>query len=100
MYALRKSRAGLMRPAIQCPRCGSDAFNNYGHARNGKQRFKCLMCDRQFVEGSRNREKAPRPVCPQCGGPVHVYMRYPDAIRYRCSGYPRCRGYVKVDKES
>ena len=100
MYALDKSKHRLMRSAIRCPRCGSDAFNHYGRARNGKQRFKCLVCDRQFVEGSRRRDNAPRPVCPVCGDPVHVYMRYHDAIRYRCSGYPRCRGYVKAGKES
>ncbi len=84
---------------IQCPRCGSEAFNNYGHLKDGQQRYICLVCERQFVVNTRT-EPPQRPACPQCGKPMHVYMQYPDAVRFRCSEYPTCHGYAKIAKEN
>lgn len=84
-----------------CPRCGSDAVYGYGHAGNGKQRYLCLMCNRQFVEGAMD-SYARRPACPRCGAGMHVYMHMHEgeAVRFRCSDYPRCRGYLKISKEN
>ena len=33
-----------------CPRCASSHTVKNGHIHNGKQRFKCHECGRQFVE--------------------------------------------------
>lgn len=89
---------GALRLEPTCPRCGSDAINSYGHTRNGKQRYLCLMCNRQFVEGA-TEVYSNRPVCPHCKKPMHVYMHTPGVVRFRCSNYPRCRKYLKISKE-
>jgi len=34
---------------MKCPHCQSHKTHKYGHQR-GKQRFKCNLCNRQFVE--------------------------------------------------
>jgi transposase-like protein len=81
-----------------CPRCGSDAIYSYGHTRNGKQRYLCLMCNRQFVEGAME-DYSNRPVCPRCDKAMHLYMHERGAIRFRCANYPRCREYLKISKE-
>lgn len=91
-----KSEALQLLPT--CPRCGSDALNNYGHTKNGKQRFICLVCSRQFIEGTMLNYRN-RPLCPRCHSAMHVYMNKPTVIRFRCSKYPHCRGYFKVIKE-
>jgi transposase-like protein len=83
-----------------CPQCGSDALNNYGYDRKGKQRYICLVCNRQFV--LRNARRCPtRPECPLCHAKMHIYKhenRPNDrSVRFRCSNYPRCRGYTKID---
>ncbi len=85
---------------ISCPRCGSEAFNRYGRTKNGKQRFICLVCDRQFINGETNRSIGPRPNCSVCGKPMHVYMRAKDIIRFRCAAYPECRTYATESKEN
>ena len=33
-----------------CPNCSSERIVKNGHIHNGKQRFKCNECDRQFIE--------------------------------------------------
>lgn len=83
---------------IMCPQCGSEAYNNYGHLKNGEQRYICLVCSRQFVNGKSKPAPTQRPGCPLCGKPMHIYMRYPNTIRFRCSAYPQCRGYAKIGK--
>jgi transposase-like protein len=83
---------------IRCPKCGSDATYRYGSTPNGKRRFLCLVCGRQFVWPSAKAETAERPSCPKCGAPMHVYMRHAPVIRYRCRHYPKCRTFVKTDK--
>ena len=35
---------------INCPNCSSEKIVKNGHIHNGKQRFKCNQCSRQFVE--------------------------------------------------
>jgi transposase-like protein len=83
----------------KCPRCGSDAFNSYGYTRNGKRRYLCLVCGRQFVEGAM-KIFSRRPMCPRCHSAMHVYAHEAEAVRFRCSKYPSCKGYVKVNKEN
>ena len=85
--------------AIRCPRCHSEAYYNYGHTRNGKQRYICLVCNRQFVNGAPGNDIERRPECPLCGKRMHVYMRELEDIRFRCSAYPLCRGYTKIKQE-
>ena len=81
---------------IQCPRCQSEAYYSYGHLRNGRQRYICLVCNRQFTNAESPRDVLQRPECPLCGKKMHVYMRNGRRIRFRCSDYPQCRGYSKA----
>ncbi|MGO9019876.1 MAG: transposase [Syntrophobacteraceae bacterium] len=82
-----------------CPRCGSDAAYRYGKTRQGRQRFWCLICERQFTDLKPKPELAERPVCRACGRKMHVYGRHLEVVRFRCSGYPHCRNYLKILKE-
>jgi transposase-like protein len=80
----------------KCPACGSEAIYRYGHIKNGKQRFRCMVCGRQYVLGVVRAKKENRPDCPQCGLKMHLYMHHEKAMRYRCSDYPRCKTYKKI----
>jgi len=42
-----------------CPLCASSQTVKNGHIHNGKQRFKCRDCGRQFVEHPRKKVIAP-----------------------------------------
>ncbi|NEP07852.1 MULTISPECIES: IS1 family transposase [unclassified Okeania] len=35
---------------INCPECQSTKIIKYGHTHDGKPRFRCTHCGRQFVE--------------------------------------------------
>lgn len=37
---------------MNCSKCQSDRTIKYGHTHDGKQRFQCLECRRQFVENA------------------------------------------------
>ena len=37
-----------------CPRCGSDKIVKNGRIHNGKPKFKCNSCGRQFIENPQN----------------------------------------------
>ncbi|EFK08954.1 conserved hypothetical protein [delta proteobacterium NaphS2] len=87
-----------MPSTIRCPRCNAESFNLYGKTTNGKQRYICLVCSRQFVEDSRNDLATTRPLCPICHKKMHVYMREPGFTRFRCSDYPECKGFMKVQR--
>jgi len=39
---------------MNCPRCNSSEFVMNGNIHNGKQRYKCKECNRQFVENPQN----------------------------------------------
>lgn len=80
---------------LKCPRCNSEALYRYGKTRHGKQRFRCLMCGRQFGDAARSELKT-RPMCPVCGRKMHIYRKGPEEIRFRCSGYPTCRTFKKI----
>ncbi len=82
------------RGRIQCPGCGSEAFNRYGRVR-GKQRYCCLVCGRQFVEPCDRLPVKNRPSCPECGAPMHVYGRGDGFVRFRCANYPECKTFIK-----
>jgi ssDNA-binding Zn-finger/Zn-ribbon topoisomerase 1 len=88
----------LLKPSlkIKCPSCGADAFYSYGKTHNGKKRFLCLMCNRQFTLQAKRREIKNRPLCPKCGTPMHCYMRHKDFTRFRCGRYPDCKTYLKL----
>jgi DNA-directed RNA polymerase subunit RPC12/RpoP len=86
--------------AAVCPKCGSKAFNRYGRVANGKQRYICLVCGRQFVVPSTRRPlTVERPCCPNCGRSMHIYQRTKTYVRFRCSTYPECNTYLRVPLE-
>ena len=39
-----------------CPKCGSDNIVKNGSIHNGKQKFKCKNCQRQFVDNPENKQ--------------------------------------------
>lgn len=84
---------------VRCPVCESEAVYKYGHVKTGRQRLKCVLCGRQFVPGFARHEVAGRPVCPQCGNKMHLYMHDNKMLRFRCSEYPVCRSYTKISLE-
>jgi transposase-like protein len=92
-----KNNSGLVHHAytIHCPLCESVRINRYGRSKQGKQRFRCVACGRQFVAAP-DRSTANNPRCPNCRSTMHVYRREGKVIRYRCSGYPSCRTYFKT----
>ncbi len=81
---------------IECPACRSEAFYRYGRTRQGKQRFRCLVCGRQFTMDRKRIEVHDRPSCPACHCGMHAYKREVDGIRFRCSMYPKCRTFLKI----
>ncbi len=83
--------------SLTCPRCGAGALNKNGHIKSGKQRYLCLVCNRQFVIPSAASTLPFRPHCDACGRPMHVYARDDRFIRFRCSGYPACRSYRRIE---
>ncbi|MBF0505420.1 MAG: Insertion element protein [Nitrospirae bacterium] len=82
---------------IKCPRCNLDAVYKYGKTWQGKQRFLCLICGRQFSAGIVRSAVKDRPVCPVCGRVMHLYKREEKVWRFRCSGYPGCKTFTKTD---
>ncbi len=85
----------MSRRVIRCPDCNSDAIYHYGKSHNGKDRFICQLCDRQFVADTKKLQIEKRPICPKCGKSMHVYMRNDEIIRFRCSDYPQCKTFIK-----
>jgi ssDNA-binding Zn-finger/Zn-ribbon topoisomerase 1 len=81
---------------IQCPSCHSDAVYRYGTISTGKQRFICLICERQFVPEAKNTQFIDKPRCPNCSKIMHSYMKGVEYMRFRCSDYPQCKTYLKV----
>jgi uncharacterized protein YbaR (Trm112 family) len=84
---------------ICCPECRSEAVYRYGKTKAGKQRFLCLLCGRQFSFGSQKSDMKRRPACPVCKSPMHVYRREIGAVRLRCSRYPNCKTFLKIEIE-
>jgi transposase-like protein len=96
----RKAKRKLV-DGIYCPRCRSDAIYRYGKTVNGKKRFLCQVCRRQFsLRRAERFGDGERPTCPACGKPMHVYMRRGSTIRFRCSDYPGCRTFLKMKWEA
>lgn len=81
---------------LRCPRCDSEALYRYGKTRHGKQRFRCLMCGRQFGDGAKDELKI-RPSCPVCGKKMHIYRKGHSEVRFRCSAYPSCKTFEKIE---
>jgi predicted Zn finger-like uncharacterized protein len=44
---------------FNCPKCQSKIIVKNGHIHNGKQRFKCKSCGRQFVQNPTNKVISP-----------------------------------------
>lgn len=40
---------------LRCPQCASKGVVKNGHIHNGKQRYRCKSCGRQFVYGATNK---------------------------------------------
>ncbi len=85
---------------VCCPECGSYAVYRYGRSHNtDKQRYICLLCERQFIPGFERVYPNPRPVCPTCGRPMYLYKKIRERTMFRCSDYPNCRTYLAVREE-
>jgi ssDNA-binding Zn-finger/Zn-ribbon topoisomerase 1 len=82
---------------VTCPQCGAKAVYRYGKYRE-EQKYTCVVCGRQFIPGHERRFLNPRPVCDRCGKKMHLYMDADKYTRFRCSGYPECRSFLKVLK--
>ncbi len=80
---------------VKCPRCNSEAIYKYGRVKTGKQRFFCLICGRQFVDGAKKQEIQGKPLCPICGRTMNLYKIEGEIVRFRCSDYPACRTFRK-----
>ncbi len=80
---------------IHCDSCNSEVVYRYGHAWTGKQRFLCVICGKQFTDGSKVSEVTGKPNCPACGKSMHIYKIEGDLIRFRCSEYPVCKHFRK-----
>lgn len=80
---------------VKCPKCNAEAVYRYGKTKTGKQRFQCIICGKQFSYGSKKQEVQGKPICPECGKPMHLYKIEGDIIRFRCSDYPVCKRYKK-----
>jgi transposase-like protein len=85
---------------VICPKCNSTALYKYGKTSAGNKRYLCLVCNRQFTKDSFRKEIKGRPSCPACGKKMHVYMRGNRFIRFRCSGYPGCKTFIKISMEN
>jgi transposase-like protein len=84
---------------IKCPACKNDALYKYGKTPDGKQKYQCLLCSRQFVVDSPRENIEKRPDCPKCGAKMHLYMKENHALRFRCALYPVCKTYLKINTE-
>jgi transposase-like protein len=93
---LQSQKSWMFTVPIHRPECRSDAVYKYGHTSSGKQRFICLLCERQFVVDPENIHFKNKPKCPECGKLMHSYMKAVNHIRFRCSDYPRCKTYLKL----
>ena len=78
-----------------CPSCNSRAVYRYGKL-SDKQRYICMICNRQFIEGHERNYPQERPFCGICGKKMYVYRRGVNYTRYRCSGYPVCKSFLKM----
>ncbi len=81
---------------LHCPVCNSGALYKNGRIKNGKQRFLCLICGRQFTPDAIRREVRNKPLCPNCGGHTHLNVRGGNMLTFRCANYPQCRTYIKI----
>ncbi|TAN44429.1 MAG: Insertion element protein [Nitrospirae bacterium] len=79
----------------QCPRCKADVYYKYGRNGNGKQKYICRICGRQFVSTSQPICNEDRPYCFRCSSRMHIYMKNGSFLIFRCSGYPVCKTYIK-----
>lgn len=84
---------------LSCPFCDSSALYKYGKTKSGKQRFQCLICNRQFSIGATKQEVQGKPNCPNCGKQMHLYKIEGKIIRFRCSDYPVCKTFKKFKLE-
>jgi DNA-directed RNA polymerase subunit RPC12/RpoP len=79
----------------KCPSCKSRAVYRYGKL-SDRQRYICMICGRQFIEGHERGYPENRPFCSICGKKMYIYRRGANYNRYRCSGYPVCKNFLKM----
>jgi transposase-like protein len=91
-----KSAEGFL---VGCPECSNDAAYRYGRIGTGRQRYICLICGKQFTPGATRTQWKDKPNCPICGKKMYFYHKSKGYIRFRCSGYPVCRQYLKVKQK-
>ena len=84
------------RVEMKCPYCGEGAVYRYGHTAAKKQRYLCLICEKQFTPDSSRAVVNNKPSCPKCGKVMNLYLREGTSLRFRCSNYPTCSTYKKI----
>ncbi len=63
------AQAGARPDVPPCPRCGATHVRRAGCTRDGRQKYRCPACGRQFREPRPGTEpRPPCPPCPHCGG--------------------------------
>ncbi len=55
MLSLHYEKTNMEKKAVQCQRCGSSVIVKNGSNANGKKKFLCKDCSRQFVENPQNK---------------------------------------------
>jgi ssDNA-binding Zn-finger/Zn-ribbon topoisomerase 1 len=57
------------------------------------------MCGRQFTLPPKRMQYNNKPMCPKCGSIMHLYKREKNVIRFRCSKYPECKTFNKINEK-
>lgn len=81
----------------RCPQCRGTVIYRYGKTPRVQQRYRCVLCGRQFTPERKRIELSSRPSCPACGKPMYLYRRTENVWRFRCSAYPVCATYRKQE---
>ncbi len=58
--------------SLKCPKCQSGVIKKNGTIHNGKQKYECLSCHRQFVENPENKI--------ECFFLIHQFFSF----KYKC----------------
>ena len=90
-YLPERTESSLMKivPSnVVCPRCYSRKLHHYGKDPQGFQKYRCLVCKRQFAPDSpligHRPGKRKYPSCPKCGKASFLHHDYTYYSNYRC----------------
>jgi len=63
--------------------------------RQASRDFGASYAENSSVMVQKKQEIQGKPICPECGKPMHLYKIEGEIIRFRCSGYPVCKTFRK-----